>query len=277
MLYLIIAFVIINNVNAAEDCQAKRTLVIACTMKCRDTYKKALKEAADELGYRVNVVTLMDNPSAAYDGLLSPGGGDIHYSLYTDPSFNDRLPDVSKLKESIKKNYEKFSPVRSASGLKRDHFEIDLWRRYFSDKKFAKTPALGICYGMQMLGVSSGLPMYVDIENSLGISARRKIIEKVDILGSAEALSEISMPFFGYYNHHQALHYKFYKENKKYYQEDFDIIASSHNDTIPEMLKFKKRLAFGTQFHPERLTGDYRKNAISIFKWFLTKACLKQN
>ncbi|RKZ45113.1 MAG: hypothetical protein DRQ41_01100 [Gammaproteobacteria bacterium] len=248
-------------------------ITIGCTKKCSSSYTTAIKEAARQLKYRVTFWTLKGNKNPDYnlsrvDGIISPGGHDIDPKYYTKP-----IPFFSKEdKMTIKQRFRKYGKS-SVSGRIRDAFEYDLFNHYLTNNDYVNTPFIGICYGMQMLAVVVGIPLYVHIPADIGIPARRKIHDKITLNGQSSLMPFINSRFFtGYKNHHQAVDIKYFKEHRKQFT-DVSITGTSNKGKIAEVLELHNRPAIGVQFHPERST---EKTKSAIFSHFLINACLKK-
>jgi gamma-glutamyl-gamma-aminobutyrate hydrolase PuuD len=247
-----------------DHCQLppESVITVGCTDECGENYKNAIHEVASGLGYKVSFTVLAKNPSAEVDAILSPGGDDIEPKHYVSG-----LPKV--MKQKIEENYKKFGQTDDTQRA-RDAFEIEFFKKYFSDKRYQRTPALGICYGMQMLGVSTGLPLYVDIQDELGIPNRRKLDDTINFTDKSPLRKYFEGDTLqGRKNHHQAINLEYYKNNQPKYK-NLKFTATSNGGKIGEVMEFSNRRAIGVQFHPER-SNDTAKAA--VFSWLLETAC----
>jgi len=170
-------------INQTSDIDCKlpedQTLTIGCTNYCGRFNRWGLKWYARKLGYKLKIVNLRSkNQTLDYtdvDGVLIPGGSDIDPKWYMSsvtPEFREYLEGIKHLS-----NY-------SNIGKKRDEFEFDLVSNYFSNPQQRYQPILGICRGMQVLTVSQGIPLYVDIKHELGIKNRKYTLDKINITKS---------------------------------------------------------------------------------------------
>ena len=149
-------------------------------------------------------------------------------------------------------------------------------KNYFKDDDNKTLPLLGICRGMQMLAVSQGIPLYVDIKAELGIKNRRYLFDRVYIEDKDSLLKSILRfkSFLGYKFHHQGVRVDYFNRYKSERWPDIDITSYSNNNTIAESLEFKGRPILGTQFHPEIDFWSERKR---IFSWLLNESCENKN
>ena len=233
----------------------------------------ALKKAARKLNYNLKITNIYDKNLNInwdeFDGIVIPGGEDIAPMLYINNLPEDLQEHIRSLDSYV--NYSK-------SGLKRDYFEYNLLQEYFSRSDLTDKPILGICRGMQMLGVSQGIPLYIDIKKELGFRNRRYTLDKITVSDNHSLIHQILEPrrntFRGFENHHQGLRLDYFLENKNQWPH-LSIPATSNGDTIAEVLEFNNgRPVLGVQFHPELTLGKVRRNT---FKWLLNKACEHKN
>ena len=106
------------------------------------------------------------------DALLVPGGEDIdpkYYKFKVEAPLRDEIQRLDHLVEYTKK------------GKILDPFEYKLWQQYFTSVQTKNLPALGICRGMQMLAVSQGVPLLIDINAQLKIPNRRNLLDEIFI------------------------------------------------------------------------------------------------
>jgi len=267
---LIIAFLCSFSSVVLADCtQVKEDIVIGCTYDCDSFYGFALRNNARRLGYKIKTVNLsrQDVALEAVDAILIPGGADINPELYY-PAIPEELVTYTKKLLGLV-NF-------SSEGKKRDPFEFEVVKSYFSNANLSSTPLLGICRGMQMMAVASGLPLYVDIKHELGIKNRYNKLDKI-ILDDKSSLLGQFYPrgrTYGVKYHHQGIRVDYYEENKEKFP-DLKIAAFSHRKKIAESLEFVSRPALGIQYHPEKAVT--LGNGRPVWKWFLSKACEKSN
>ncbi|HLW57229.1 MAG TPA: gamma-glutamyl-gamma-aminobutyrate hydrolase family protein [Bacteriovoracaceae bacterium] len=237
---------------------------IGCSHECGFMNSLRLKIAALSTGHKIELIDLKTDLALIdeMDAFLIPGGEDIHYRLYIDKV--DRLA-----RNQIEKYNSHYRT--SENGDKRDLFESRLLKTYNEEERFSRVPLLGICRGMQMMGVAQGLPLYQDIEEELKIPNREYVLDKVEIPQGPTVMSAIfpGGSFYATKYHHQGINLPYYFSR---YQEfpEVKVTAFSHNKKIAEALEYTHRPALGVQFHPEYSLPS------GIFQWFLNKACEKK-
>lgn len=261
----------------ASSCQkVNETVVVACSYHCDNFYQRSLKRAAKELGVQLKLKNLykLKKPYeelSRIDALLIPGGADIHPKFYWNQVSDE-------LKNYTKKNIHLVN--FSEEGKRRDYYEYNLMQLYLRENQFSELPLLGICRGMQMMAVSQGIPLYLDIKKELGIRNRYIKFDRIYVVNDSRHLpndfsliQEILSPqlnFRGYKYHHQGIRVPYFMENKEKYSSSF-ITSYSHQGRIAESFEFKNRVALGVQFHPEK---SFPKVSKPIFKWLIEKACI---
>ncbi|MBD65224.1 MAG: hypothetical protein CME62_08455 [Halobacteriovoraceae bacterium] len=241
-------------------------LVIGCTNYCGRFNRWGLKWYARKLGYDVDIVNLRSNKQSIdytqVDGILIPGGSDI------DPKwYKNRV--TSEMKEHIEK-YEHLAELNEI-GKVRDEFEFDLVTKYFLNKNQRYQPILGICRGMQVLTVSQGIPLYVDIKAELGIDNRRYKLDRVYVQNEESLIKELVglNNFRAVELHHQGLNVEYFNQHKEKWPY-LEVTSLSNKNLIAESLEFYNRPVLGVQFHPEWTFGSPRRG---IFKWLLKRSC----
>lgn len=256
----------------AQSCSLPKgeSLTVGCTYHCSRWMRWGLKRYAKKLGYKLNIKNLYSPNSSVdlsqVDAVLIPGGADINPKYYTphvEPELQKKFKELDFL---VDYNYE---------GRKRDPFEHSLLEQYFQDKSTADTPVLGVCRGMQMLAVSQGIPLYIDIKKELDIRNRRWTIDRIHVTkpNSVIHTSVDKARFWGVEYHHQGLRLDYFTKHKDRWP-NVEVTAVSNGDKIAEALEFSDRPVLGVQFHPEWTFGKVRRG---VFSWLLTKACQKKN
>lgn len=176
--------------------------------------------------------TLLRHLYRRLDGILLPGGGDIHPEVY------------GKSETSI---------IRGTSRI-RDDVEKQLVRWAFEDD----VPLLGICRGHQMMNVALGGSLHIDVEtmqngNSTikhdadAVRERDRLMHDVYVEPAsrlAGALGNKGEPILVNSLHHQAVN-----------QLSPELVATSYaDDGIVEGIEApKSRFFMGVQWHPEAI------------------------
>lgn len=242
-------------------------LTIGCTYECGKWNTWAVNWYARKLGYKVKLIDLSSkNQTIDYtqvDGVIIPGGVDIDPVRY-------KYQVTPEMKAHIEK-YEHLA-VLTENGKKRDAFEFDFLEKYFSNPAANNQPILGICRGMQVLTVSQGLPLYVDIKAELGIKNRRYTLDKVHVQNNESLIKELigRKRFRAVELHHQGLSLPYYEKHKAQWPH-LEITGLSNKNRIVEVLEFHNRPIIGVQFHPEFTFGRVRRG---LFKWLLNSSCI---
>jgi len=209
---------------------------------------------------------------AGLDGILSPGGHDIHPSYFTRrASAADRLR-----MEQLHAQYGNDGNTQPRH-LARDRHENAVMRAYFSDPRFERMPLLGVCYGMQMMAAVHDVPLYVDLEAELRIPAQRGVHNEIRFTSSDRGLlGALPATFSAYKNHHQGVSLEALRRNPEL-GRNLRVRATSHNGRVAEVLEAVNRPAVGVQFHSEARGQNDARVAPAIFGWLLKQACRNQN
>lgn len=240
------------------------SLTIGCATKCDVFFRYALKQVAKKQGVTVSVVDISaDGPVIdwkKYDGIIFPGGADINPSYYLSKVEPELLEYTRALDHLV--NY-------TEEGKRRDPIEYGILKEYFSKPELGSLPVLGVCRGMQMLAVSQGVPLWVDIKTELGIKNRRYLYDQIQPEPGNTLLNELfSGPFKGFERHHQGIRVPYFHSNSSRWPH-LRITAYSNKSRIAESLEFSNRPVLGVQFHPENDFGFERNR---IFGWLMKKA-----
>ena len=259
-----------NTGNLKCQLDGDQKIVIGCTNYCGKFNRWALKRYAKKLGYKVDVVNLRsDKQTVDYtlvDGILMPGGSDINPKRYIDQA----PEDIRDYLESVRHLYDP-----SEIGEKRDAFEFDLLDKYYANERSRYQPILGICRGMQVLTVSQGIPLYVDIKTELGIKNRRYTLDKISVRNPESLIAQTvgKNSFRGVKFHHQGLRLDYFLSHQQRWP-NLEVTATSNGGKIAEVLEFYDRPILGVQFHPEwTLFSSMRKD---IFSWLLKRSCFNK-
>lgn len=255
----------------SQSCKLDRNdvITVGCTWKCSRWNRWGIKRAARRAGYKVNIVNLFSENStpdlSLVDAILMPGGADINPKYY-----------ISKVERGLQEHIKSLDYLvdYSKEGDMRDPFEYNLLQTYFSSKSHALTPILGICRGMQMLSVSQGIPLYVDIKKELGFRNRRWKLDKIYVTNPESVVqSEIrDDKFRAVKYHHQGLRLNYFNEHAERWP-NLEVTSVSNRGKIAESLEFYDRPVLGVQYHPEWTFGKVRRG---LFGWLLNRACLKK-
>ena len=261
---------LLTSTSFACELKMNKRLVIGCTYKCDFMYRVRLTLSALSLGYPIKIVDLrqmgeMSEAMTKVDGILMPGGADIDPSYYMEKV----TPD---LKDHLQKNIH--LARMSDEGKSRDGYESELLTRYSSDARFEKLPFLGICRGMQMMTVTQGIPLFLDIKTEVGIENRKHVFDKVSVSDNSlmskiypqKSISALKL-------HHQGLRVPYFKENAAKFPL-VKVTSFSHDNKIAESIEYTHRPALGLQYHPEM---SFSGTSNPVFKWFLSKSCEYKN
>ncbi|MGE3608588.1 MAG: gamma-glutamyl-gamma-aminobutyrate hydrolase family protein [Bacteriovoracaceae bacterium] len=242
------------------------TLTVGCATKCDTFFRLALRRVGRLNDVNIRVVDVSQNGAEIawdnYDAIILPGGADIdpkYYLSAVEPELQEYTRSLDHLV-----NY-------SAEGRRRDPIEFNLLKKYFSNPQLKDLPVLGVCRGMQMLAVSQGIPLYVDIKTELGIRNRRYLWDRINMNeeeGDSLMSSIFPHSFRAFKRHHQGVRVDYFKEHSDRWSH-LSLTAFSNSGKIAEALEFKDRPVLGVQFHPENDFGFERKR---IFNWLISKA-----
>lgn len=257
----------------ADSCKLDKneTLVVGCTQDCGRFNRWALKRYARKLGYKLELKNLYSENQtpdlSQVDAILIPGGADINPDYYVDAVDAELKKHIRSLDHLV---------VYTSEGRRRDPFEYSLLKQYFSSREAntLNTPILGICRGMQMLTVSQGIPLYIDLKEELGIKNRKYTLDRVYVTNKDSLIYNLrgKMKFRGVEIHHQGLRVPYFQKHREKWPH-LDVTGYSHNGRVAEVLEFHNRPVLGVQFHPEYTFGKTRR---SIFSWLLKRACMKK-
>jgi putative glutamine amidotransferase len=248
-----------------------KTVTVGCATKCDFFFKLALKREAKTQNVSVRIVDVSKSGTTIdwknYDAIILPGGADI------DPKYY--LPHVEPELQEYTKNLDHLVKY-SAEGKRRDPIEYNLLKEYFAREDLANMPILGVCRGMQMLAVSQGIPLYVDIKTELGIKNRRYLWDRIyiDSQHSNSLMSQLfTQSFRAFKRHHQGIRIEYFNKYAHRWP-DIALTAFSNKDLIAEAIEFRNRPVMGVQFHPENDFGFERNR---IFGWLIKQALKRKS
>lgn len=217
-----------------------------------DNYKNAVEEP--EHGGEVCFLVRNEKSIAAFvddiDGLLLPGGGDIH-----PDNFNQEWKDEIKYVDE-----------------ERDDLELSLFE--YAYKK--DIPVFGICRGIQIMNVAMGGDLYQDIKTVYPKKAlthpavnRKDSKHTIDIESDSELCKIIGENVVDVNSaHHQALDVI----------GDGFVVTARSSDGIVEAIENQSRpFMIGVQYHPERMTStpEFKEHRRKLFRAFLKEASRK--
>lgn len=271
--HLFISVLLLFASNAEAKCELPQgeKIIIGCSTGCSFVYRIRLHLASLFTGIPVEITDMSKTGEGVdalekVDAVLVPGGEDI------DPRFYlDRVSQT--LKNYTEKNLKlvEFTP----EGSFRDPYEYTLIKSYSQTPQFEKMPMLGICRGMQMMAVTEGIPLYLDIKHELGIDNRRNLFDTIEIsdedslLSSLYEVKEVS----GFKYHHQGIRMPYLDMNKEAFPK-VRVTATSHSRKLAEAIEYTHRPAIGVQFHPEK---SFPEASSPLFTWLFNKACEYKN
>lgn len=212
-----------------------------------ENYSNAIEEHGGEVELLIRGNGTAKEFVSQIDGLLLPGGGDIHPDYFNQ----EWHPKIKYVNED------------------RDELEISIFEEAFKEN----IAVLGICRGIQVMSVAMGGSLYQDIETVYpqealthpsisGKDSRHDIeIEPESVLGKiiGESLEEVNSA------HHQAV---------DEIGEGFIVTARSEDGIVEGMENPTKSFMVGVQYHPERMTQSekFREHRRKLFDAFLSAA-----
>lgn len=167
-------------------------------------------------------------------GLLIPGGDDLDPFYYREKM----LPQVK--------------PV----SRKKSDFEISLLREVIRLNK----PALGICYGMQLINVAFGGSLYQDLGTDLQVEINHKKDYHKIVITENRFLKKGTFSVNS--THHQAV---------KKLGNSLSAFAYAPDNLIEAFYSVDHRFLVGVQWHPERLSRDELSR--SLFEALVRASC----
>lgn len=241
-----------------------KDLTVGCVTKCDIFFKWALNKAASKKGHRVKMVDMsFEYPNInwdQYDAIIIPGGADINPDYYLSQVEPELVEYTRSLDYLV--NY-------SQEGTRRDPIEFGTMKDYFSNDKLKDLPVLGVCRGMQLLAVTQGVPLYVDIKKELGIPNRRYLFDRIYMEPEPSLMNSFFIySFRAFKRHHQGIRIEYFNEHMDRWPH-LKITSYSNSKLIAESLEFSNRPILGVQFHPE---NDFGFERSLIFGWLIDQA-----
>lgn len=263
MKFLSLRFVALILLLSCNSLFAKE-LTIGCVTKCDFFFHHALKRVASYQGHKVKILDLsVSYPNINWeklDAVILPGGADISPTYYL-PAVERDLQDYTKSLDHLVKY--------SQEGKRRDPIEFGVMKEYFNDVNLKDLPVLGVCRGMQLLAVSQGIPLYVDIKTELGIRNRRYLYDRIHMESGKTVMNDLFIGSFrAFKRHHQGIRIEYFNRYADRWPY-LSLTSFSNNGLIAESLEFSNRPILGVQFHPE---NDFGFERDQIFGWLINKA-----
>ncbi len=242
---------------------ATKELVIGCTTKCDMFFRLAFRRVSPA-GLRIRLIDLsaeLETDMSKLDGVIIPGGADIDPNYYIGNVEPELAAHIRSLDHLVK---------YSAEGRRRDPYEFNFLKKYFNDPSTKNLPVLGICRGMQVLAVSQGIPLYIDIKTELGIRNRRYVYDRIHIEPETSLMDELFeiTQFRAFKRHHQGIRVNYFNDHSDLWPH-LKLTSFSNRGLIAESLEFSNRPVLGVQFHPENDFGFERK---ILFNWLIREA-----
>lgn len=212
-----------------------------------ENYKKAIEEHCGEVCFLVSNEKSIGDFVDEIDGLLLPGGGDIHPDNFNQ-EWNDKIKYVD--------------PIR-------DDLEISLFEEAYNKE----LPVFGICRGIQIMNVAMGGDLYQDIKTVYPKKAlthpavdRKDSKHSIEIDSDSELSSIIGKKVADVNSaHHQALDVI----------GDGFVVTAQSSDGIVEAIEDRTRaFMIGVQYHPERMLSspEFREHRRRLFTAFIKEA-----
>ena len=176
------------NLFSAEICRLQKgdVLEIGCTSNCDRLIKSSLRLRAKKRGYELNIIDMykenISTDLSSIDGMVIPGGVDVDPKHYKFKVESELRATIEKLDHLV--DYTK-------DGQRRDPFELQTLNEYFNNKANQDLPLLAICRGMQILSVSQGIPLYIDIKTELGIKNRRNLNDRIYVTDRSTLIGSV--------------------------------------------------------------------------------------
>lgn len=172
------------------------------------------------------------------DGLLLTGGCDVSPARYG----------------------EETSPNCGLIDTERDEIELALFNAFIKREK----PVLGICRGSQLINCALGGTLYQDLPSECGVN-HSGVSHEIVCTPDSFLAQLFGERFITNSTHHQSV---------KMPGEGVEIIARCGD--IVEGFRHQRLPIFATQFHPERMQGEYQltpdaPDMIKLFEFFVNQ------
>lgn len=241
-------------------------VVLGFTVRPKHFYRKALEQAGAGMNLNVIFKDVSQEDKVRWeklDALVLPGGPDIdpcYYMNHVDPDLREHTKKHKRLAQESKES------------KKRDAFEHALLMELFHNRGLRNFPVLGICRGMQMLAVSQGVPLYLDLKLETGmIFSKLEYIGVNVVEGSKMHRVTDATTFKALKYQHQAIRLPYFLSHKERWP-DLRVTAYSHDHRMAEAIEFTDRPVMGVQFHPELSLEPAPKK---VFNWLLEEAAIR--
>lgn len=210
-------------------------------------YKNAIEAHCGEVCFLVRNEKSIADFVSEIDGLLLPGGGDIHPDYFNQ----EWHPDIKYVDEE------------------RDDLELSI----FEEANKRDIPIFGVCRGIQIMNVAMGGDLYQDIDSVYpddalthpavnGKDSKHTIeIESDSILFRlvSENVVEVNSA------HHQAL---------DVIGDGFVVTARSSDGIVEAIENPSRQFMIGVQYHPERMlsSAEFKEHRRKLFETFIEQA-----
>ena len=180
------------------------------------------------------------------DGLLIPGGVDVHPKFYGEPIFRN----CGTINEDL------------------DHFEFNIIQRAHR----RGLPILGICRGLQVLNVAFGGSLYQDIQyyplldETITHAQDRQRIPEYQPVHSVKL--KVGSRLFDVFEDEEVMVNSYHHQFIKDCAPIFEVVATSPDDIIEGIESKEDNFVVGVQWHPEKM---FKQNPeqLELFKSFI--------